>query len=170
MATKYADGYDSNIANQAASDSGTGCVVIKPFEYQVGVSPNHLAAADVLHLVGIPLGAIVTEIFLQFVDDLDSGTTLQWDLGDSDSATTFLSNSTLGRAANDTIFIGPCFTVTNGSIAENASLPKRYNAADTIKITVDAISDQAGTIRGYVKYTLQSSNSLKTSNVYGGKR
>lgn len=175
MATLYADGYDSNIDNQAASDSGTGCEVCKPFEYNFGTTAA--TTGDLLKLVPIPLGAIVTELYIE-TSDLDDGGTLVITLGDGTAANSYDTSvlQALARGGGGYILFHAGYLIESGTITTtqaNTVLPKRYSAADSIDLTIttggnDVTADRM--ISGYVKYTLQSSNSQKTGHVYGGLR
>jgi len=93
-------------------------------------------AADVIELVKIPAGAIVTNVKVRFVTAEDS--TCTGDIGDGDDPNGYNDAIDLESAAG---------TMLNTVAADAYSVGRYYAAADTIDLTLD---DAADTCQLYV--------------------
>lgn len=112
------------------------------------VTPTALATNDYFEMFKVPANAVITDVVL-YADDLDSnGTpTAALSVGDSSSATRFISSSTVGQAGG--------FTTTLAS--GTGAMFYRYTATTTIRVTAStgAATFQSGTIKlamGYFIY------------------
>ncbi len=92
MANLYADNY---LSEPAPTASSSAILVAKAFVFTITAA---FGDGDKIYLARLPAG---TELLRWRVDvpELDSGSTIAWDLGDSTSATRFLSSSAVGQGA-----------------------------------------------------------------------
>jgi hypothetical protein len=86
-----------------------------------------LALNDTIDMVKMPAGATIVDMIL-YSTDLDTSTSLTYNLGDAGSAARFLSASTVGRAGG--------FVEISGMVA--ATLGYTFTAETTIVLTVAA--------------------------------
>lgn len=134
------------------------------------------SAADIIVLAQIPVNLSSSDSAVDHratyilgahlvVEDIDGGSSFQFDLGDASSATAYLSNLTMGRSGTGIVSsFDPSVGASAASGATNGTwgtgvFPKRVTAATDIRMTVDAgqASLTAGYIHGYVRYTLAES-------------
>lgn len=94
---------------------------------------------DTYKMVKIPKGAVVTRVRLVSTD-LDSSTTLLWSVGDSSSATKYISSSTIGQA---------------GGAAESATEPITYTAPDYIIVQCTAAPTSTAVTTGFIHVVVE---------------
>lgn len=93
-----------------------------------------LAAADVVNMCPVPPGAKL--VYLAFTNpDLDSGTTITVNVGNTASATVFASASTAFQSAGTTVIAQSVLDVANNT----------FSAGDAIKFTIAAGPSTAST-------------------------
>jgi hypothetical protein len=105
---------------------------------------TNLIINDVIQVCTIPAGATILDATVA-TPDVDSATSLVWDLGDGDTTGRFISSSTVGQAAG----------VARLSVV--GGLGYKYTAEDTIDYkvtTAPGTGVTSGTIRFMVLYTL----------------
>lgn len=94
---------------------------------------------DTYKMLKIPKGAIVTRVRLVSTD-LDTSTTLLWSVGDSSSATTYISSSTIGQA---------------GGIFESLTAPTTYTAPDYIIVQCTAAPTSTAITTGFIHVVVE---------------
>lgn len=152
MATTYSvTGYSTSVS---LGDSGTGLDVTAPFSFATsGLSTAHaLALNDVIQLLKLPKGAIITDFYV-YIPDLDSGTTLTLDFGLADATDGILSDSTIGRAGG----VASADNAPNG-LAVNAFPMAALSADNVLVLKATAASTGAGTggtVKGWVRYNMR---------------
>lgn len=57
-----------------------------------------LQTSDIVHLMYVPAGAVVVDGYVK-ADDLDTGTSLAYNIGDATTTTLFFSSTTTGQSA-----------------------------------------------------------------------
>jgi hypothetical protein len=137
------------MANTNATKAGSGVQPRAGNDITAVYESYTLASAtlnDTYTMCKIPAGATILDVVLSS-DDVDTnGTpTVKYDVGDSGSATRFISATTIGQA---------------GGVArmdQKGGHLKAYTADDTVivKINTAAATFAAGTIRVGVLYTMQ---------------
>lgn len=169
--TYYADTYASS---QAITDVGLGFDITQTFKYVTGAAFT-FAATDTLRLAKLPRGAIILDWFL-FIPDIDSSTTLKFDLGLSGNANLDNTGAVLAAAAPAAFILestggqAGCIVSPQIQLALNGTtpvaptglvagaLPYAYLAADQdFMLTAHAAegatgAGAGGTLKGYVKY------------------
>lgn len=166
MATYKAAGYDQS---SPVGDLGTGGDITVPFSFATSglATPHILVAGDLIKLVKIPKGAVITDWQIHF-PDIDGGANLLLDLGlVTTGADCFLADSTIGQAGGTASPTNnPNGIVTNAiPTAVAGSTTSTPNTVDTNRFDVLQLrtvasqgSDGAGaggTIKGYVTYNLR---------------
>ena len=120
------------------SDMVAGNQSFKPFpsgalgvRYAKFEATTALASGDILQLVDVFSGETVHDVIIK-VDDLDSGSSIEFDIGDGGDVDYYIDGSTVGR---------------NGGTDEKdaAVAPKEYTADDTIDMKVTASPGGGGT-------------------------
>ena len=120
------------------SDMVAGNQSFKPFpsgamgvRYAKFEATTALASGDILQLVDVFSGETVHDVIIK-VDDLDSGTSLEFDIGDGGDVDYYIDGSIIGR--------------TGGVDEKDAAVaPKEYTADDTIDMKVTASPGGGGT-------------------------
>jgi hypothetical protein len=142
MATTYSS---SAVASTVQAKTELGVNIVKGSYALTGA----LVVNDVIKMVKVPSGAIIHSIFVG-VPDLDSDGTpaVTLSVGDGDSASRFVLDSTVGQATG--VIVGP-------SVAGGVGYA--YTADDTIDIKVTTAPDTSattGTITMTVAYTMNN--------------
>jgi hypothetical protein len=126
-----------------------GVSICREFSFLVATA---LVINDTINLISIPAGVFLEDFFISF-PDLDSGTSLTWDIGDSGLATRYISAGTQGQAAG---------TLVGSTGAVAFSLPHYYSAADNLIAKVHAAPAGAGSntisMRGFARYHYATNN------------
>lgn len=143
MATFTATKAASTYPAKGYGQSGDCKVVFSTYELTAA-----LAANDVIEMVRVPRGAVVTGVVLS-TDDLDTnGTpTIVLDVGDGSDTDRFIDGATVGQAGG----------TTDASNLAIAGIGYEYSAEDTIDVLVQAgpaTGATSGTISLVVYYTL----------------
>ena len=120
------------------SDMVAGNQSFKPFpsgalgvRYAKFEATTALASGDILQLVDVFSGETVHDVIIK-VDDLDSGSSIEFDIGDGGDVDYYIDGSTIGR--------------TGGVDEKDAAVaPKEYTADDTIDMKVTASPGGGGT-------------------------
>lgn len=139
MATFYAD------RDGPAPHVGGGAQKVSVYKtYTFTAAPS---AADVVEMVKVPSGAIVTNVVLG-ADDLDTNgsPTIVLDVGDGSDTDRFIDGATSAQAGG-----------TSAALAGTAgSFGYQYSSDDTIDITVQAgpATGATGTVRLLVEYVM----------------
>jgi hypothetical protein len=144
MATYYAENAGSTVAPPARNNPNG--VTVVPFL----MTPIAFAVDDVVILAQIPCfrshandptSTWVLQVHID-IPAWDSGTTVQFDVGDVASRSTYLSNLTLGRSAAKYITsLDPSASAATGTTSGSIGVglfPKKYTADDDIRLTFDA--------------------------------
>lgn len=107
-----------------------------------------LQTSDITWLLYVPAGAIIIDGYVK-ADDLDGGTSLAYNIGDSTTTNLFFANTTTGQSA------GASAMATTGYFT-------KYAAATRIKMTVatTAQTAAAGTLIFGLSYIIDSSDSI----------
>lgn len=144
MATVYlADTYPG----QPAATTDICADISQFFSFLVSVA---LVINDTIKLCKIPKGAEVLDFIID-MPDLDSATSLAWDLGDSLSAARYVSASTKGQSA------AIICHVNDGVVS---SLPYAYLINDDLILKVNTAPGGGGTsatpIKGHLRYSMRA--------------
>lgn len=109
-----------------------------------------LQTGDITWLLYVPEGAIIVDGYVK-ADDLDGGTSLAYNIGDSTTTNLFFANTTTGQAAG------------SSSMTTTARFTK-FASATRIKMTVATTAQTAasGTLIFGLSYIIDSSNSIST--------
>lgn len=123
-----------------------------------------LCKFDVTNADGVnSFGVWVHEVVIE-IPGWDSSTGIQFDVGDQTSRTTFLSNIQLGRSSTAGVIsssdtAAAASGTTSGSFGRGV-FPKKYTAANDIRLTFDAAASSLVTtspLKGFVVYSLEES-------------
>lgn len=141
MPTFYSDHVASGV--QARAGTGVNCVVA------TCAVPNTLAAADILEMVRIPVGATIIDVLLSSTDIETHGTpAILLEVGDDGDTDRFIAGSTAGQAG----------TITK--ISNIAGVGYKYTANNTIDVKVATVASTpaAGTVKLVVTYHMAEFN------------
>lgn len=110
-----------------------------------------LQTGDIVWLMHVPEGAIIVDGWVK-VDDLDTGTSLAYNIGDATTTNLFFANTTTGRSA------GASQMTTTAKFT-------KFAAVTRIKLTVATTAETAaaGTFMFGLEYIIDSSNSISTT-------
>lgn len=140
MATAYVAGGDKFVRNgRTAMSAGQPVVAYASFTFPVAI-----AASDTVKLLPIPAGARVLDLIVKSTDmDTDGTPALTLNVGDSASATQYLSASTIGQAGG----------IAQLAIGATAKL-KKYTTDDYLSVAVATAPDvgAVGTIEAWLTY------------------
>jgi hypothetical protein len=106
-----------------------------------------LAASDVLEVMQIPAGTLVTNVGMQVTTA--AGVTSTIAIGDGSAAAGYLA----ATSANSTGFSGGVPVLSSGAFAPTLSGGKVYAAADTIDITIGTAVPAAAVVRIFALLT-----------------
>lgn len=118
----------ASASNQIFTPPGGGVVGIREATFEATTA---LAAADVIQMISIGANERVVGLQL-FSDDMDSGTTLVFDVGDGVDPDRYIDGSVIGRAGG---FAELGAGVAAGSVF---NMDYTYSADDTIDVTIAA--------------------------------
>jgi hypothetical protein len=88
-----------------------------------------MQAADITWLMYVPAGAVVVDGFVK-ADDMDTGTSLAYNIGDSTTTNLFFSNTTTGQSATSTSILA-------------TSRYTKFASATRLKLTVATTAETA---------------------------
>jgi hypothetical protein len=106
-----------------------------------------LAAADVLEVIPVPAGTLVTNVGMEVTTA--AGVTSTISIGDGSAAAGYLA----ATSANATGFSGGVPVLSSGAFAPTLSGGKVYSAADTIDITIGTAVPAAAVVRVFAVMT-----------------
>lgn len=143
MATFTADEAAATAPAKGEGFSGNAKVVVSEYEITAALALN-----DVIQMVKVPVGAIVSNVVLA-TDDLDSGGSpaIVLDVGDGGNTDRYIDGATVGQAGG----------ITDSSNLAIDGIGYTYTAEDTIDILVQvapATGATSGTIKLIVTYTI----------------
>jgi hypothetical protein len=105
------------------------------------------AAADVLEVIPVPAGTLVTNVGMEVTTA--AGVTSTISIGDGSAAAGYLA----ATSANATGFSGGVPVLSSGAFAPTLSGGKVYSAADTIDITIGTAVPAAAVVRVFAVMT-----------------
>lgn len=142
--------------------SNSGGMVVRPFIFNLANQVNPLlSATSTIKLVQIPgsMGIILYQIVAD-IPRMDSSTNVVCSLGDSTSASRFITTTIMGTVGRVAGRINTSDPATTGSNTVNAGgvlgvLPLSYTANDDVILTFTAGPTTAttGIIRGFILYS-----------------
>lgn len=106
-----------------------------------------LAASDVLEVLPIPAGTIVSNVGMQVTTA--AGVTSTLSIGDGSAAAGYLA----ATSVNATGFSGGVPVLSSGAFAPTLSGGKLYSAADTIDVTIGTAVPAAAVVRVFATLT-----------------
>ena len=106
-----------------------------------------LAASDVMEIIPIPAGTIVSNVGM--VVTTAAGVTSTISIGDGSAAAGYLAATSANSAATS----GGVPVLASGAFAPTLSGGKVYSAADTIDITLGTAVPAAAVVRIFAKFT-----------------
>ncbi len=115
-------------------------------------SATALAASDVLEVIPVPAGTIVSNVGMEVTTA--AGVTSTISIGDGGAAAGYLAATT----ANSTGFSGGVPVLSSGAFAPTLSGGKLYSAADTIDITIGTAVPAAAVVRLFATFTDVNAN------------
>ena len=110
-----------------------------------------MQTGDIVNLLHVPENAIIVDGWVK-ADDLDSGTSLAYNIGDATTTNLFFSNTTTGQSAGASSML-------------TAAMFTKFAAVTKIKMTVATTAQTAvaGTFIFGLSYIVDSSNSISTT-------
>lgn len=131
MATRTTNKTGStNVAKMVHAGSQTISAV-----YALTTASTSLSAGDVIQMVKIPSGAVVTDVVMTFLGGAQN--TVAGNLGDGDSSARFLASTSLSN---------------NGVVRATLGLPYSYSQDDTIDLSITVVT--SATLVGSVALTV----------------
>jgi hypothetical protein len=134
--------YPTNKASGTGVQQNIGGVSRAAAVWEVGSAT--LGTADTLYGPTVPAGSIITNVALA-ATDLDTGSSVGLNVGDSTSTARFISGSTIGRTGEHTIDIA------------STGAAYKYTAATQLNVTVSTASNggvAGGTVALVVDYVV----------------
>lgn len=125
------------------------CEIVRVVDYSIGATANpNLSTGDVIQMVKVPAGAVITRISL--VVDALTGGNYTFNVGDGNSTPRFFLS--LSSGSTSAVFAAN----TTGFVA--SSIGYSYSAEDTIDILVGTATTAtaAGVLRMIVGYTCEN--------------
>lgn len=174
MATYYSTGYENS---QAVGDQGSGADITVPFVFDTTEISATVTDNDLIKLVKIPKGAVITNWYMNW-PDTDGGTS---------------GRVKVGMVTNTSVVLLPISTICQGGVACPTNAPNGLTAAEAlpqvivggttasptavdtngfdvlqIEVTTTGAAGSAGSLKGYVTYNLRTQMYDTFTTLYAG--